>query len=251
MRTSKSSTTNAIAETPRQHIAVVDDDPEVRAEIAEYLERHGFRVSVAEDGAALRKLLTRQTVDLIVLDLVMPGADGISITSDLRQTSSVAIIICTGKGDDYDKVVTLELGADDYVTKPVALRELLARIRSTLRRTRQPTSEGRLLEYQFDGWRLLAATRQVFDPTGREVSLTTSEFDILAAFLNNPQKVLTRTQLTVFLKSRYFHGYDRSIDNLVSRLRRKLKDNPKSPTKLKTIQSIGYVFIAAVTVAEG
>ncbi|MFP6747053.1 MAG: response regulator [Alphaproteobacteria bacterium] len=226
------------------HIAVVDDDPDARDELGEYLEHYGYKVSSLESGRALKSLMARDEPDLIILDLVMPGENGITITRELRETSQVGIIMLTGAGDEFDEIVGLEIGADDYLTKPCNMRELLARVRAILRRSsarEQPPQENGEQGFLFEGWKIHLAARQITNPEGDAVSFTTAEYDLLVALLRNVNRVLSRDQLLTMTKNREAGPFDRSIDNLVSRIRRKIEVDPSAPRIVKTVQSVGYV----------
>ncbi len=228
------------------HILVVDDEPEIRNLVERYLSSHGFRVSTAADGSGLRNVTNREHVDLILLDLVMPGEDGLQLAGELRSSSDVAIIMLTSKGEMVDRVVGLEIGADDYVAKPFELRELLARVRSVLRRasaTRnkaQARGDGDLA--RFLGWRFDIGSRRLVSPEGQDVSLTTAEFSLLSAMVNNPNRVLTRDRLLDLARAGDAESFDRSIDVLVHRLRRKIESDPKNPALIKTVRGGGYLF---------
>ncbi len=232
------------------HIVVVDDDPSIREVVYEYLAEHGYRVSTADGGAAMRRILERESVDLVILDLTMPEEHGFDVLSAIRKTSNAGVIILTGTGDPIDHVVGLELGADDYVPKPCDMRQLLARVRSVLRRIR-PQTEGDLdiggSVIEFDGWRFDPAARQLFSPDSSEVALTTAEFDLLTALVDGANRVLNRDQLLDITQNRDWSPYDRSIDTLVSRLRRKLEADPKAPKLIKTVRGVGYLFTSKVT----
>jgi DNA-binding response OmpR family regulator len=237
------------------HILVVDDDPRIRSMLRRYLTGEGFKVSDAGDGNAMRKVLAGATIDLVLLDLMLPGEDGLSLARAIRQHSEVPVIMLTGKGDLIDRVVGLEAGADDYITKPFELREVLARIRTVLRRARPssaalPSSAatgtaGEIL--QFQGWRLDLVRRELTPPAGALVALTAGEFDLLCAFAQHPNRVLSRTQLIELVKGREWAAYDRAIDTQVGRLRKKLESDPAHPKLIKTVRGGGYVFAAAVT----
>jgi len=240
----------------KPHILVVDDDKGIRSMLRRYLGGEGFRVSEAADGTALRAALKEAEVDLVLLDLVMPGEDGLSLARDIRRHSSVPIIILTGKGDLIDRVVGLEAGADDYLTKPFHLREVLARIRSVLRRTRaparpsaedKPPAPGAGEVLGFLGWELDLTRRELNPPSGERVPLTTGEFELLRVFARNANRVLTRDQLLDLVKGRGWSAFDRSIDTQVARLRRKIERDPAKPELIKTVRGAGYVFAAAVT----
>lgn len=230
------------------HILVVDDDHEIRELLARFLAKHGLHVSTARDGAEMIKLLDAHGIDLVVLDLMMPGEDGLSLTRRLRtQGCTLPIIMLTAMAEDTDRIVGLEMGADDYLPKPFNPRELLARIKAVLRRAPAeseapgPTSGGghRL---RFNGWVLDMATRDLTDPDGVVLTLSAGEFDLLRAFVEHPRRVLSRDQLLDLARGRQAIPFDRSIDIQVSRLRRKLNDDPKEPQLIKTVRGGGYLF---------
>lgn len=226
-------------------IAVVEDDAEIRDLTLGLLQREGYEAVGCDDAPAFDRLATRRRVDLVLLDIMMPGEDGLSICRRLRAGGDVAILMVTAKGDDIDRVIGLEIGADDYLAKPYNPRELLARIKAILRRTRKahqvrPAPAGEVLG--FNGWRIDTASRDLVDPDGRPVSLTGGEHDLLLAFLRHPQRVLSRDQLLDWTRGRSTEPFDRSIDVLLSRLRRKLGE--KAP--IKTIRGGGYLFSSPV-----
>ncbi|MGH8490552.1 MAG: response regulator, partial [Gammaproteobacteria bacterium] len=196
------------------HILVVDDEPDVRELIRTYLAQEGYRISTLGDGQALRRVLAGQSVDLVILDLGLPGEDGLSLARYLREHYEVGVIIVTGKGQTLDRIIGLEIGADDYLAKPFDLRELLARVRSVLRRTRGPARQeaGELGTARFAGWQLDLASRRLLAPDGKEVPLTTGEFDLLAVFAQHPNRVLSRDQLLALTRHREAGPFDRSID---------------------------------------
>jgi len=238
------------------HILVVDDEPRIRTMLRRYLSGEGFRVSEAGDGAAMRTLLQRETVDLVLLDLMLPGEDGLALARRLRQQSDIPVIMLTGKGDLIDRVVGLEAGADDYITKPFELRELLARIRSVVRRTGLRTGSQKAAPAAggeadalliFQGWRLDLTRRELKHPSGDPVSLTAGEFELLRAFAQNANRVLSRGQLIELVKGRDWAAYDRAVDTQVGRLRKKLEPAPGDPHLIKTVRGGGYVFAAKVT----
>lgn len=242
--------------TSQIHILVVDDDGRIRSMLRRYLTDEGFRVSDAEDGTAMRSVLETEPVDLVLLDLVMPGEDGFTLARHIRQHGGTPIIMLTGKGDLIDKVAGLEAGADDYIPKPFHLREVLARIRTVLRRT-QPTAapdstnaaaKTRDCEILgFDGWQLNLAKRELRRSGGEPVALTTGEFDLLRAFALNANRVLNRDTLMDIVKGREWTAYDRSIDAQVVRLRKKLESDPGDPQLIKTVRGAGYLFAATVS----
>jgi two-component system OmpR family response regulator len=233
------------------HILVVDDEPGVRSALVRYLGGEGFQTTECADGAALRAALERGPVDLILMDLMMPGEDGLALARLVRSRSSVPIIMLTGKGDVIDRVAGLEAGADDYIAKPFHLREVLARIRTVLRRA--PAADGPAGEappeasYWFDGWCLDPAHRRVVGRDGRAVPLTSGEFDLLAVFVQHANRVLTRDRLMTLLKGREWSAYDRAIDTQVRRLRKRLGDDGHEPALIKTVRGSGYLFAARVT----
>ena len=228
------------------HVLVVDDHREIRTLVGRLLEKDGYRVSTASDGREMRRVLGERRIDLIVLDLMLPGEDGLTLCRDLRAaSSSVPVIMLTAKGDGVDRILGLEMGADDYVAKPFSGRELIARIKAVLRRTQAlpPRPEGPSVpEYRFDQWTLDTGTRDLESAADVVVSLSTSEYNLLLAFLQHPQRVLTRDQLLDLAKGRSATPFDRSIDVQVSRLRRKIGDDGKKPKMIKTVRGDGYIF---------
>jgi DNA-binding response OmpR family regulator len=231
------------------HVLVVDDDEAVRDLIAAYLSENDMRVSVAANGKEMAEALKEQAIDLVVLDLRLPGEDGIDIARKIRESSTLPIIVVSGRRDEADRVMALELGADDYLTKPFSSRELLARVRALLRRsTVVAAASGRQLDaraYRFAGWQLNIGTRKLTSPAGENVPLTNGEFSLLSAFLAAPGRVLTREQLLEASRL-YDDVYDRSIDVQILRLRRKIEENPSRPEYIKTERGAGYVFAVAV-----
>ncbi len=230
-----------------EHILTVDDDAEIRDLIKGYLEGQGYSVSTASNGETMRHVMATREVDLVLLDLVMPGEDGLTLTRYLRGNSSVGIIILTGKGDTVDRVVGLEMGADDYLAKPFAMRELLARIRSVSRRTTdRPEIRARRDDVaRFAGWELDFAAQQLKSLQGERVPLTGAEFTLLAAMVNNPYRVLTRDKILDLVKQGGDTPFDRAVDVLVYRLRQKIEADPKHPTLNKTVRGAGYMFAPA------
>ncbi len=199
----------------------------------------------------MRRLLERESADLIIMDLTMPEEDGLTLVKSIRKTSNAGIIILTGKGDPVDRVVGLEIGADDYVSKPCNMRELLARVRSVLRRTGGVTDAGFGGDeswLEFAGWKLSLPMRQLISPNNAEVPLTTAEFDLLVAFIRNKRRVLSRDGLLDLTQNRQWSPFDRAIDNLVGRLRKKIEIDPKNPKLIKTVRGVGYVFTHDVTI---
>jgi two-component system OmpR family response regulator len=231
------------------HLLVVDDHREIRESLKAYLSKHGYRVSTADSATAARKVLTTGAIDLVVLDIMMPGEDGLALCRSLREATDLPIILLTAMTEDTDRVVGLEMGADDYVTKPFNPRELLARIKAVLRRThalppqRQPLTSDTV---RFDRWTLDVRRRELIGADAVAVPLSTAEFLLLSAFLNHPHLVLSRDQLLDLTRGREAEVFDRSIDNQVSRLRKKIEVDPKRPTLIKTHWGGGYSFTAEV-----
>ena len=229
------------------HLLVVDDDQRIRHMLSRYFEQEGYRVSVAADGSAMRAQLTN-AVDMILLDVVMPGEDGLTLAREVRAKSDVGIIMLTGRDDVLDRVVGLEIGADDYIPKPFHLREVLARVKSVLRRRGQrtipPVVTGEVI--RFEGWRLDIASRQLVSPNGEDVALTTGEFDLLAALASHPGRVLSRETLMDLTRGRSLESFDRTIDAQVARLRKKIEADPKNPSLVKSVRNVGYVFTGKV-----
>lgn len=231
------------------NILMVDDDPEIASLVCEFLSQHGFHVTAAGDGTAMREVLGHGQFELVILDLMLPGEDGLSLCRFLRDTTSLPIIMLTAMGSETDRVVGLEMGADDYLAKPFSARELLARIKAVLRRGAPRVSlntEEKALE--FAGWRLELGRRQLFSPDGVLVELTSGEFDLLHAFLIHPQRILNRDQLLDLARGRVSGPFDRTIDVQVGRLRRKLEIDPKKPEIIKTVRGGGYLLAAEVVV---
>jgi len=231
------------------HILVVDDQKEICDVVQEYLTGEGYRVSAAHDGADMRRILGQQPADLVILDLMLPGEDGLTLARALRGESGIGIIILTGRGETVDRIIGLEMGADDYLPKPFHLRELLARVKSVLRRVQSRTGESPVparSRARFAGWNLDLSSRELMSPQGQEVRLTTGEFDLLAAFVSNANQVLTRDRLLDLARNREAGPFDRTIDVQVGRLRRKLEDDPQNPNLIKTVRGSGYIFTPTV-----
>lgn len=235
----------AMAESP--HILIVDDHREIRELVTRALTKEGFRVTSAADGRAMHKTLADARIDLILLDLMLPGEDGLSLCRALRAKSDIPIIMLTAKGDEIDRVIGLELGADDYMAKPFGSRELIARIRAVLRRGRQSEAAPKPAQYRFDRWRLDTAARELVGEDGVTVPLSTGEYDLLMAFVERPQRVLSREQLLDLARGRAAANFDRAIDTQVSRLRKKIEQDPADPKIIKTVWGGGYTFTAAVS----
>jgi two-component system, OmpR family, response regulator len=234
-------------ETP--HILVVDDNREIRNLLARFLAKHEMRVTTAEDGKAMRRVLDTAGIDLIVLDLMLPGEDGLILCRELRARSNIPIVMLTAMGEETDRIVGLEMGADDYVAKPFNPRELLARIKAVLRRVQTlPQSGAPPTEkaVRFAGWTFDSSRREILSADGVVVPLSTGEYTLLITLLQHPGRVLSRDQLLDLTRGRESVPFDRSIDTQVSRLRRKLEDDPKNPTIVKTVWGGGYVFTPKV-----
>ncbi len=234
------------------HILIVDDHREIRDLVSRALTKEGFRVSAAADGRAMRKVLDDSRIDLILLDLMLPGEDGLSLCRSLRAGSSIPIIMLTAKGDELDRVIGLEMGADDYLSKPFGSRELIARIRAVLRRSPDTASASKPAkppeQYRFDRWRLDTGLRELIRDDGVTIALSTGEYDLLLAFVERPQRVLSRDQLLDLARGRAANALDRSIDTQVSRLRRKLELDPSDPKIIKTVWGGGYTFTPSVSI---
>lgn len=232
------------------HLLIVDDDPEICQLVSQFLVPHGFHVATAADGRAMRQVLAETPIDLVILDLMLPGDDGLALCRELRATSRVPVVFLTAAGSETDRVVGLEMGADDYVAKPFSARELLARVRAVLRRTNNLPAEeeskpaGQALA--FSGWSLDTGRRQLRSPDGVLVDLSGGEYELLLAFLKSPHVVLTRDQLLDYTRGRQSGPFDRSIDVQVGRLRRKIEVDPKNPEIIKTVRGGGYVLASMV-----
>jgi two-component system OmpR family response regulator len=230
------------------HILVVDDDREIRDLLNRFLVKHGLRVSTARDGVEMTRTLDGAAIDLVVLDLMLPGEDGLSLCRKLRSTTNLPVIMLTAMGEDTDRIVGLEMGADDYLPKPFNPRELLARIKAVLRRVQSlPAASPKGDTAKFDGWTLDLGSRRLTSPQGEEVELSTGEYDLLLAFATHPRRVLSRDQLLDLARGRTAAPFDRSVDIQVMRLRRKIEADPKEPRLIKTVRGGGYMFAAEVT----
>lgn len=231
------------------NVLVVDDDRRLQQLVAQFLRDNGFRVLTAQDGIEMQAYLNDTRVDLVVLDVMLPGKSGTELLRDLRRTSAVPVVMLTAQGDETNRIVGLELGADDYIAKPFNPRELLARIRAVLRRTSQATGGYRSTPggryYKFEGWSLDSLRRGLTNPEGVVIDLSAAEYDLLFAFVEAPQRILTRDQLLDAARNRIATGFDRSIDVQVSRLRRKIDGSDggdDDASKIKTIRGQGYMF---------
>ena len=229
-------------------LLLVDDEPTLREPLAEYLTRQGFVVQEAESAAAARTRLAQATPDLVLLDIMMPGEDGLSLCRHLVESRRLPTILLTAKGEAMDRIIGLEIGADDYVTKPFEPRELVARIRSVLRRAERPAAPATHDEllYEFEGWQLDPLKHRLTDPDGALVPLSTAEFRMLRAFCDHPRQVLDRDRLLDMVQGREAHLFDRAVDNQISRLRRKIEADSRDPRFIQTVRGGGYRFATDV-----
>jgi two-component system, OmpR family, response regulator len=236
------------------HVLALDDDPAIRQLVADYLAQNELRVTTVATGKELAAVMAHETIDLVVLDLRLQGEDGMQIARKLREDSGIPILILTGRAEEADRVMGLELGADDYLTKPFSPRELLARIRALLRRAKAQATVAdaiaKVRAYRFSGWELNIGLRKLKSPKGDLVDLTNGEFSLLTAFLSAPQRVLTRDQLLDLSRLHNAEVYDRSIDVQILRLRRKIEADAAQPKFIKTERGAGYVFSAPVDVVR-
>lgn len=245
--------------TAPDHVLIVDDDREIRTLLADYLAKQGLRCTVAANGREMKEALAHHRIDLIVLDIMMPGEDGLTLCRNLRagdRHAGLPVLMLTARGDDMDRILGLEMGADDYLAKPFVPRELLARVRAILRRARAlpPNMDDTVVpiarELRFAGWRLDTVARHLIDAEGTTVPLSGAEYRLLGVFLAHPQRVLSRDQLMELTQGREADVFDRSIDLLVSRLRQRLGDNAREPAIIKTVRNEGYVLASAVEPAR-
>lgn len=237
----------------KTHVLIVDDDQRIRTMLVRFLGDHGLRVSQAGNGQQMFNLCENGRIDVVVLDIMLPGEDGLSLCRRLRAQSAVPIIMLTAMNADTDRIIGLEIGADDYVVKPFNPRELLARIRAVTRRLNAASTNAERRSnapFAFNGWSLDPSRRTLTSPEGALTDLTSGEFDLLLAFLEHPQRTLTRDQLLDLAHGRSSQAYDRSIDVQISRLRRKIEPNPQEPVMIKTIRNEGYFFTATVARRE-
>jgi two-component system OmpR family response regulator len=237
----------------RPHLLVVDDDREIRDLASRLLQKHGYKVETARDGGAMDAILAGSRIDLVILDIMLPGRSGLDICRELRAKSPVSILMLTAMGDETDRIVGLEMGADDYLAKPFNPRELLARIRAILRRVNATAATGphaaAAKRLRFAGWLLDLGRRRLEAPDGVIVDLTTGEYELLMAFAERPQRVLSRNQLLDLARGRDATPFDRSIDVQVSRIRRKIESDPRTPSMIITVRGDGYMFTPEVDVA--
>ncbi|UOR15899.1 response regulator [Qipengyuania aquimaris] len=237
-----------MTETAPTSLLLVDDERTLREPLAEYLSGQGFAVREAESAAQARSLLEGDTPDLVLLDIMMPGEDGLSLCRHLVESRQLPVILLTAKGEAMDRIIGLEIGADDYVTKPFEPRELVARIRSVLRRSeRSGPAPSEDLAYSFEGWTLDPLKRRLTDPEGTLVPISTAEFRMLRAFCDHPRQVLDRDQLLDMVQGREAHLFDRAVDNQISRLRRKIETDTRNPQFIQTVRGGGYRLAADVT----
>jgi two-component system, OmpR family, response regulator len=242
---------NSLGFVGNRHILVVDDQQEICDLVHGYLTEEGFRVSIANNGAGLRDEMARSKIDLVILDLLLGGEDGLQLARELRHSRpEIGIVILTGRGEPVDRIIGLEMGADDYLPKPFHLRELLARVRSVMRRAALRAAEKPWVprrRVRFVDWTLDLSSRELFSPSGEEVRLTTGEFELLAALVDHPNQVFSRDRLLDLTRHREAGPFDRTIDVQVGRLRRKLKDDPNNPTIIKTVRGGGYMFTPSIS----
>ena len=236
--------------TAPSHVLVVDDDPDVCGQVSEYLGRHDFRVTAVNSGKQMLEVMDREAIDLLLLELRLRGDDGLRLARQLRETSRTPIVVLSGLIEEADRVMGLEMGADDYVTKPFSPRELLARIRAVLRRSQvevaPPGRDETLRAYRFAGWELNVRLHRLLAPDGHSVDISRGEFSLLCAFLSSPQRILTRDQLLELSRLHSTEVYDRSIDVQIMRLRRKIEADPTAPKFIRTERGVGYFFAEAV-----
>ncbi len=232
------------------HILLVDDEASLREPLAEYLTKQGFRVQQASDASQGRSVMNAFNFDIILLDIMMPGEDGLSFCRHVRENTQTPVIFISAKGEELDRIVGLELGADDYVTKPFSPRELVARIKVVLRRTSggNGVTQGSGSIYQFSGWTLKTDQRSLIDSEGVTVPLSSGEYQMLLALLSRAGQVLNRDQLLDITQGREAHAFDRAVDNQISRMRRKIEADPKNPEIIKTVWGGGYVLAGDVKI---
>ena len=241
-------------ETTSSHVLVVDDDLDLRNLVTEYLGLNDIRVTAVSSGKEMLEVIGREAIDLLLLDLRLPGEDGMRLARMVRESSRMPIVILTGRNEEADRVMGLELGADDYVTKPFSPRELLARIRAVIRRSQMeatpPARDETLRAYRFGGWELNVRLHRLKAPDGRQIDISRGEFSLLCALLSAPQRILTRDQLLELSRLHSTEVYDRSIDVQILRLRRKIEPNPTEPLFIKTERGTGYYFDSPVKVVR-
>lgn len=244
---------SGMVENPEPHVLVVDDEPAVRQMLQDYLGANELRISLAADGAAMREVFEREAIDLVLLDVRLPGESGLQLAAQLRQRARVPIILLTGRAEEADRVMGLEMGADDYVVKPFSPRELLARIRAQLRRARMQepigvTESSGPRAFRFAGWELNLRTRRLAKAGGEAIELTNGQFSLLVAFCGAPQRVLSRDQLLSLSRLHSAEVYDRNIDVQILRLRRQIEADPSQPELIVTERGVGYQLAVPVAV---
>jgi len=236
------------------HVLMVDDDPDICRLVSDYLSQNDFRVTAVSSGKQMLEVIGREAIDLLLLDLRLPGEDGMHLARTVRQTSKVPIVMLTGRVEEADRIMGLELCADDYVTKPFSPRELLARIRAVLRRAQlevvSPGKDETLRAYRFEGWELNVRLHRLVSPKGERIEISRGEFSLLCALLSSPQRILSRDQLLDLSRLHSTEVYDRSIDVQILRLRRKIEPDPAHPTYIRTERGVGYFFDAPVKVVR-
>lgn len=236
------------------HILLVDDDPQLRLLVARFLQRYRYQVTAVPDGRVMLDILARSQIDLIILDYMLPGSSGIELCRHVRRTSKIPIVMLTARSDEDDRISGLEVGADDYISKPFSPRELLARIRAVLRRSRATRDDNQITVTEivtFDNWTLDLRRRELVSPSGVLVDLSTGEFDLLVAFVEHANRVLSREALMQLAKTRAGDQFDRTIDVQISRLRRKLEQDESGSPLIKTVRGVGYLFTPNVRIREG
>lgn len=238
-----------VAHGVEKHVLVVDDDAELRRLVAKFLRSNGLRVTTVRSAPEMRHAMASAPVDLVILDVMLPGVSGLDLCRELRRTSNVPILMLTAKAEEADRIVGLEIGADDYVTKPFSPRELLARLNAIMRRTVEagPRKSATVRGFAFEGWTLDTLKRELTNPDGAVVDLSSGEYDLLLVFVEQPQKVLSREQLLDAARNRVATGFDRSIDVQISRLRRKIAPGEDDHAMIKTVRGAGYMFLPTVT----
>ena len=236
-----------MSSTMNDHLLIVDDDPELRELLSDYLRKNGYQTTAVADGPGMWSALSGERIDLVILDVMLPGDDGLVLCRNLRARSNLPVIMLTARGEDMDRIVGLEMGADDYLPKPFNPRELLARIKGVLRRARSlPDEPGKVRHIRFAGWTLAVENRHLISPQAVVVALGGGEYRLLRVFLEHPNRVLSRDQLMDWTHGREALPFDRSIDVQISRLRRRLGDDPRNPTIIKTVRNEGYMLATRV-----
>lgn len=233
-----------MSQAPR--LLIVDDDPDLRDLLSEYLSSQGMTVAAVGDGEAMNRILAEQPFDILILDLMLPGTDGLTLCRDLRSRSSMPILMLTARGDELDRIIGLEMGADDYLPKPFNPRELLARVRSILRRVEERRNNSNLRALKFADWRLELGAQHLVDGEGVVTPLSGGEFKLMQALAENPQRVMSRDQLMEAMNGKEAGPFDRTVDVMIGRLRKRLGDDAREPLLIKTIRSGGYMLACEV-----